>query len=75
MIDSGMKAGRTKIFVTAIATVALAIIGISASVAKGAGKSSVAVEELRLPSKEAAAQVKEAWAARFDALKVILAAT
>lgn len=44
-------------------------------VAKGAGKSSVAVEELRLPSKEAAAQVKDAWAARFDALKVILAAT
>ena len=44
-------------------------------VAKGAGKSSVAVEELRVPSNEAAAQVKDVWAALFDAFKVMLAAS
>ena len=42
--------------------------------AKSAGKSSVAVEQLKLPSKEAAAQVKEEWGRRFDALKDLLAA-
>lgn len=43
--------------------------------AKRAGKSSVAVEELRVPSNEAAAQVKDVWAALFDAFKVMLAAS
>ena len=42
---------------------------------KGAGKSAVAIEQLKLPSKEAAAQVKEEWAARFDALGEVLAGT
>ena len=41
-------------------------------VAKSARKSSVAVEQLKLPSKEAAAQVKAEWGARFDALKDLL---
>jgi uncharacterized protein YndB with AHSA1/START domain len=40
---------------------------------KGAGRSSVAIEQLKLPSREAAAQVKEEWAARFDALQALLA--
>ena len=36
--------------------------------AKGSKKSSAAVEHSKLPSREAAARVKEEWSARFDAL-------
>ena len=40
--------------------------------AKGAAKSAVAIEQLKLPSAEAAAQVKAEWGRRFDALGTIL---
>jgi hypothetical protein len=40
--------------------------------AKGGGKSSVAVEQDKLPSREAAAEVKRFWTERFDALGEVL---
>lgn len=40
--------------------------------AKGAGKSSVAIEQVRLPNRDAVARVKEEWAGRFDTLANVL---
>jgi hypothetical protein len=40
---------------------------------KGKGKSSVAVQHAKLPDREAATRMKESWAARFDALREVLA--
>jgi hypothetical protein len=42
--------------------------------AKGAAKSSVAIEHSKLPDKAAADRVKEEWSERFDALGALLAA-
>ena len=39
----------------------------------GAAKSSVAIEESRLPSRDAVAEVKKYWGERFDALGALLA--
>jgi hypothetical protein len=41
--------------------------------AKGAAKSSVAVEHTKLPDRELADQLKQYWSERFDALAEVLA--
>jgi hypothetical protein len=41
-------------------------------IAKGASKSSVAIEHSKLPDKAAVERLKEYWSARFDALADVL---
>jgi hypothetical protein len=40
---------------------------------KGAGKSAVALEQARLPDREAAERLKRQWSDRLDALREVLA--